>query len=69
MGFGRRGYWAAANYAPYAPNQEYAPSYAPPVPAAPARDEEVAALKEYVAGLEGELKEAKKRLLQLEAKK
>ena len=64
MGFGRRGYWAAANYVPYAPNQEYAPSYAPP-----ARDDEVAALKEYAAGLEDELKEAKKRLSQLEAKK
>ena len=59
MGSGRGRYWAAG-YAPYSPNQQYSP---------PAGNEETAQLREYVAELEGELQEAKKRLSDLEGNK
>ncbi len=61
-GMGRGRYWAMQNYAPY---QQYTP-YTPP---APTKDEEKAELKEYVMELEAELKEAKRRILELEGNK
>ena len=56
MGFGRGGY--AMQQGPY---QQYTP-YAPP---APTKEEEKNELKEYVMELETELKEAKRRILEL----
>lgn len=64
MGFGRGGYWAAQGYGytPYQQNTPYTPS-------APSKEEEKTELKEYVAELEAELEEVKRRLSEIEGKR
>ncbi len=64
MGFGRGGY--AMQQGPY---QQYNQQYTPYAPSAPTKEEEKAEIKEYVMELEAELKEAKKRISELEGSK